>query len=620
MKKMNANTTKTAKRLLSYVSSGYKIPFIFVLIFIIISSLANVAGSLFIEILIDDYITPLIASENPVFTYLRQAILVMTGIYVIGIISNLLYRRTMVTISQGIQQTIRDEMFSHMQTLPIKYFDTNTHGNVMSRYTNDIDALRQMLSQSVPELFATLISIVSIFIAMIYLSFPLTMIVLFMVFIMMFFTAKVGGKSAKYFRDQQESIGKINGYIEEMISGQKVIKVFSHEESTKKDFDTFNEEVFRNTSTANKLANMILPIMLNLGNLQYVLIAILGGVMAINGVGGLTLGMIVSFLQLSRAFTLPLTQLSMQLNSIIMSLAGANRIFELMDEISEADNGYVTLVNAEYKNDKLVETSKPTGMWAWKYPHESGSFTYTLLKGDVVFNNVDFGYTEEKLILQNINIDAKSGEKLAFVGSTGAGKTTITNLINRFYDINSGEIKYDGININKIKKSDLRRSLGVVLQETSLFTGSIKENIKYGNLEATDEDIYAATKLSNAEGFINLLSDGYDTILTSGGAELSGGQRQLLSIARAAVANPPVMILDEATSSIDTRTETIVQRGMDSLMNGRTVFVIAHRLSTIKNSNKIMVMEQGQIIEEGDHEALTQKGGKYHQLYMGESE
>lgn len=612
----NNNTGKSAKRLLSYIGNGYKIKFCLVLIFIIISSLSGVIGSLFIEILIDDYITPLVISENPVFTSLLKAILIMALIYLIGVIANLFYNRMMVSIAQGIQKNIRDEMFSHMQTLPIKYFDTHTHGDIMSRYTNDIDALRQMLSQSIPQIFATLISVISIFFAMLYLSLTLTIVVIAMVFIMMFLTAKIGGISAKYFIKQQESVGKINGYIEEMINGQKLVKVFCYENEAKEKFDFYNEELCHNTAKANKYANIFMPIMYNLGNLQYIIISILGGSMAINGIGGITLGVIASFLQLSRSFTMPLGQISMQLNSVVMALAGAERIFQLMDEPKDEDNGFVILVNAKYdENNNLIESTNPTGILAWKYPQSDGNITYIELKGDIKFNNVVFGYNEKKVILQDISLYAKPGEKIAFVGATGAGKTTITNLINRFYDLTEGEILYDGINIDKIKKSDLRRSLGVVLQETSLFTGTIKENILYGNLDATDEEVYAAAKLANADGFINLLSDGYDTILKNGGAQLSQGQRQLLSIARVAVATPPVMILDEATSSIDTRTEIIVQNGMDSLMKGRTVFVIAHRLSTIKNSNIIMVMDNGKIVEKGNHHSLITKGNIYNKLY-----
>lgn len=612
-----SDTGNNAKRLLSYIGKGYKLKFCFVIFFIIISSLAGVAGSLFIEILIDDYIAPLMGSENPVFTPLFRAILIMALIYVIGIIANLLYNRFMITIAQGIQKTIRDEMFIHMQGLPIKYFDSNTHGDIMSRYTNDIDALRQMLSQSIPQIFATFISIVSIFIAMVYLSFTLTLVVIFMIFIILIITKKIGGKSAKYFIKQQESIGKVNGYVEEMINGQKVIKVFCHEEYAKENFNIHNEELCANTTIANKYTNLFLPILFNLGSIQYVIISIVGGAMAVNGIGNITLGVIASFLQLSRSFTLPLGQVSMQINSIVMALAGAGRIFQLMDEPKENYQGSTTLTNAEYKNNELIESSKHTGLWAWKHSQSNGKATLIPLKGEVQFSNVSFAYNKEKKILHNINLYAKPGQKIALVGATGAGKTTITNLINRFYDIDNGEILYDGININKINKTDLRRSLGVVLQDTNLFTGTIKENIRYGKLDATDNEIFAAAKLSNAEGFINLLSHGYDTVLSEAGAELSQGQCQLLAIARVAVANPPVMILDEATSSIDTRTEAIVQRGMDSLMKGRTAFVIAHRLSTIKNSDVILVMEHGKIIERGSHKELMEKGAKYRQLYEG---
>ena len=608
----------TVKRLLGYIFKDYKLHFVLVIICIICSSLAGVAGSLFLQTLIDDYITPLIGVESPDFTPLLKTLCVMGAIYLTGMLSTFFYNRIMVTVSQGVQKKIRDEMFENMQKLPIKYFDQRTHGDIMSHYTNDIDTLRQMLSQSIPQALSSVITIVSVFIAMVTTSVYLTIFVIITIALMMLVTGKIAGKSGKYFIGQQKSIAEVNGYIEEMINGQKVVKVFCHEDTTKADFDKLNDELCHNAREANTFANILGPVNNNMGHMQYGLVAVLGGILAVNGVGGLTLGGIAAFLQLSKSFTMPVNQISQQINYIVMALAGAKRIFALIDEKHEDDNGYVTLVNAERNvNGEIVETEKHTGMWAWKHPHEDGTLTYTELQGRVVLDMVDFGYTEEKMVLHDISIFAEPGQKIAFVGSTGAGKTTITNLINRFYDIADGKIRYDGININKIKKADLRRSLGIVLQETCLFTGTVMENIRYGNLSATDEEVYAAARLANADDFIRRLPQGYDTMLTENGAQLSQGQRQLIAIARAAVADPPVMILDEATSSIDTRTEAIVQKGMDSLMKGRTVFVIAHRLSTVQNSDVIMVLEKGRIIERGNHEKLIEEKGKYYQLYTG---
>ena len=614
MAKVNKDVVK---RLMSYIGH-YKLRFAAVLICIVVNALAMVSCSLYLQTLIDSYITPLLQAATPNFAPLFRSILIMGCIYAVGILACLFYNRTMVSIAQGTLKRIRDEMFEHMQTLPIRYFDTHTHGDIMSHYTNDTDTLRQMLAQSIPQMFSSLITIISVFFAMLFTSWQLTIFVLCFVFIMLQVTGRVAGKSGYYFIRQQKALGDVNGYIEEMINGQKVIKVFCHEEKAKEIFDQKNEELCKDASAANSFANILMPIMGNLGNLQYVLLATIGGTMALGGVGGMTIGTIASFLQLSRSFMNPISQISNQLNMVVMALAGAERIFKLMDEEPEVDEGYVTLVNAKYdENGELTESKERTGLWAWKHPHGDGTLTYTKMRGEVRFYDVDFGYNEEKIVLHNISLYAEPGQKVAFVGSTGAGKTTITNLINRFYDLADGKIRYDDININKIKKADLRRSLGVVLQETNLFTGTIMENIRYGKLDATDEEVYAAAKLANADDFIRLLPNGYDTMITGNGGSLSQGQRQLIAIARAAVADPPVMILDEATSSIDTRTEAIVQRGMDALMKGRTVFVIAHRLSTVRNSDVIMVLEQGRIIERGSHDKLIAEKGKYYQLYTG---
>ena len=607
----------TIKRLLGYITNKYKKQFIFVFICIIISSVASIAGSLFLQTLIDEYITPLLGVSDPVFTGLLRAIGVMILIYIAGIVTAYLYNRIMAVISQGVLKDIRDEMFAKMERLPIRYFDTHSHGDIMSHYTNDTDTLRQMISQSLPHVISSVISIIAIFCALIYLSPMLTVFVIFFTILTVMVTRFLAKKSSKYFINQQTSLASVNGYIEEKLNGQKVIKVFTHEEKAKEGFDKLNNQLNEDMYKANKYANILMPIANNLGNLQYVLIAIIGTVLALNGTMTLTIGTIVSFLQLTRNFTQPINQVMNQLNPIIMALAGAGRIFEMMDEEPEQDNGYVTLVNVKNENGQLIESEERTGKWAWKYPHHDGRLEYVELKGHIELTNVDFYYEEGKQILFDISMYAKPGQKIALVGATGAGKTTITNLINRFYDIEDGKIRYDGININKIKKGDLRRSLGMVLQDVNLFTGTIKENIQYGKEEATEEEVIAAAKLANAHDFIMRLPQGYDTMLSGNGAQLSQGQRQLISIARVAINNPPVMILDEATSSIDTRTEKIVQDGMDKLMDGRTVFVIAHRLSTVKNAKAIMVMDHGKIIERGDHEELIKQKGEYYQLYTG---
>lgn len=607
------------KRVLKYVWKDYKASCIVVLLCIVLAALTNLKGLTFMEVLIDDYITPMIGSENPDFGGLFLALAQLAGYFAVGILCVYLYNRIMVNVTQGTMRNLRTALFNRMEALPIKYFDTHAHGDIMSVYTNDVDTLRQLISQSIPQTVNSAVTIVSVFWGMITNNIPLTLLSLFMVGIMLFTTKRIGKKSGYYFGAQQKDLGRVNGYIEEMMEGQKVVKVFCHEEKSLEEFLKINEQLRNSADNANKFANIMMPINGNIGNISYVLCAVAGAMLALNGYAGLTLGALITFLTLNRNFTQPITQISQQINAIVMAQAGAKRVFELMDAQPETDEGYVELVNAVQEADgEIKEVQERTGFWAWKHPHKAeGTVTYTPLTGDVVFDDVDFGYDDKKMVLHNIKIFAAAGQKIAFVGSTGAGKTTITNLINRFYDIQDGKIRYDGINVNKIKKADLRRSLGIVLQDTHLFTGTVMDNIRYGRLEATDEDCIAAAKLANADGFINRLPDGYQTLLTGDGSNLSQGQRQLLAIARAAVADPPVLILDEATSSIDTRTERLVQEGMDHLMQGRTTFVIAHRLSTIKNADCIMVMEQGRIIERGNHEELIEKKGRYYQLYTG---
>lgn len=612
------NTIKIIKRLMGLILKNYAPHCIIVLICIFGSAFANVKGTLFMQTLIDDYILPLINQPSPNFGSLAIALVKLAMFFIAGALMTYTYNRIMVNVSQGTLKKIRVDLFKHMESLPIKYFDTHTHGDIMSIYTNDTDTLRQMIGQSIPHLVSSVASIISVFISMVILNIPLTILTVIMVSIVVTVTGKVAGKASGYFSKQQGAIGELNGYIEEIMDGQKVVKVFCHETESIKDFNELNEKLFENADNANGFANILMPINVNLGNLSYVLCAIVGSILTIKGLTSLTLGGLASFLQLNKGFNQPISQVSQQLNSVIMALAGAERIFKLMDEESEVDEGCVTLVNAkENKLGNLIECEDHTGLWAWKYPHSDGSVTLTKLQGNMVFNDVDFGYNDEKTILHNIKLYAEPGQKIAFVGATGAGKTTITNLINRFYDIQDGKIRYDNININKIKKEDLRRSLGIVLQDTHLFTGTVADNIRYGKLNANKEEVIAAAKLANAHGFIERLPQGYDTVLTGDGGSLSQGQRQLLAIARAAVADPPVLILDEATSSIDTRTEHLVQDGMDSLMLGRTTFVIAHRLSTVRNSDAIMVLELGRIIERGNHQSLIAKGGKYYQLYTG---
>ena len=612
------NPGKLFMRLLAYIMKNYAVHCILVVICIFITVLASVQGTWFMQTLIDGYILPLIGQADPDFSGLLHAIMRVSIFYLIGALASYIYTRIMVNVSQGTLKNLRDDMFTHMEELPIRYFDTHYHGDIMSTYTNDIDTLRQMISQSMPQFLNSIITIVSVFVSMLLLNVPLTIVTLLMIGVTLFATKKIGALSAKYFIAQQKDIATVNGYIEEMMNGQKVVKVFTHEEESIENFNRLNDQLFHSADNANKFGNILMPVNAQIGNISYVLCALVGGVLALNGVGGFTLGKLASFLTYNKSFSQPVNQLSMQLNNIVMALAGSERIFKLLDEEPEVDNGYVTLVRARKENGQIVESKERTGMWAWKHTHQAdGSVDYIELKGDVVFDDVNFGYNPDKIVLHNVDLYATPGQKIAFVGSTGAGKTTITKLINRFYDIQDGKIRYDGININKIIIDDLRNSLGIVLKDTHLFTATVMENIRYGKLDATDEEVIAAAKLANADTFIHQLPDGYNTLLTGDGANLSQGQRQLLAIARAAIADPPVLILDEATSSIDTRTEKIVQDGMDKLMAGRTTFVIAHRLSTVKNSDCIIVLEQGRVIERGNHDKLMEEKGKYYQLYTG---
>ena len=614
------NPGKLFARLMGFIFKKYLPACIIVVICIFVSVLANVQGTMFTKNLIDDYIVPLLKTGNPDYGPLLAAMGRVAVFYGIGVISTFAYSKIMIYVSQGTIKNLRVELFSHMQDLPIRYFDSHAHGDIMSIYTNDIDTLRQLISQSLPQILNSAITVVSVFVSMVILSIPLTILTIVMVIVTTVVTKKFAGFSSRYFLAQQRDLGKVNGFIEEMLNGQKVVKVFTHEQENIEAFDKINDELFESAYNANMYSNMLGPVNAQIGNLSYVLCALAGGVMALSGFGGLTLGKLASFLTFNKSFNMPISQVSQQFNSIIMALAGCDRIFSLLDEAPETDEGYVTLVNAKEENGKLTETPEHTGLWAWKHTHQAdGSVDYKKLEGDVVFDDVDFGYVPEKIVLHDVDLFATPGQKIAFVGTTGAGKTTITNLINRFYDIADGKIRYDGININKIKKADLRHSLGIVLQDTHLFTATVMENIRYGKLDATDDEVYAAARLANADTFIRQLPDGYNTVLTGDGANLSQGQRQLLAIARAAIADPPVLILDEATSSIDTRTERIVQDGMDKLMHGRTTFVIAHRLSTVRNSDCIMVLEQGRIIERGSHDELISKKGKYYQLYTGKT-